>query len=384
MWRCREPVLVIESDDWGMMRRPCVEWLAPFGVPSEWSGERLETPDDLAQLYDVLGRYRDAHGRPACLTANFIVANPDFDAMVADGFSRYIDAPLRPSASLVPHWRNGLERQVFIPQYHGRAHIWPGSWVRDLQADEPGARELCAHHANGGLSLLTGQGWRYHSEYIDWNHGECWTDEALDEWIREGLGYFQKLFGFDSCSTIAPHYLLPPRVLPLLAKAGVRYLQGAGYRICRSRNGRRFEIGHILGERSAVNPQMVYLTRTVKFDPRPQRPNHGVDRAIPAIRQLWAHGVPAILDCHRINFCGPWRDEALTALDELLSALMPMQPMFLTTVELGEAIAHRGIFHDIFTADHSRHLTPLDPPWRRTLRRAFQYRHARKLRQADG
>ena len=93
-WRCAEPVVIFESDDWGLDRRPCSEFLRTYGEPSSWADEQIETPEDLAKLYEVLDSHRDATGRPACFTANFIVGNPDFDAISREHFTNYDYIPI--------------------------------------------------------------------------------------------------------------------------------------------------------------------------------------------------------------------------------------------------------------------------------------------------
>src|SRR6185295_19321114 len=79
-----EPILVFESDDWGMERKPAGRVIQKFAEPGEWADEQTESIEDLQCLYETLTKYHDAHGRPACITANFIMANPDFDQIEKD------------------------------------------------------------------------------------------------------------------------------------------------------------------------------------------------------------------------------------------------------------------------------------------------------------
>ena len=130
----------------------------------------------------------------------------------------------------------------------------------------------------------------------------------------------------------------------VLITGGIRYLQGTGFRILRNRQGGKAYHSHYLGEPYVEG--MICLNRTVKFEPRPERPqNHWVD-AVSRIRSLFAAGVPAILDTHRINFTGSYRRIALEQLAHLLHAVMPFQPLFLTSAELGEAVRFGGEFKD--------------------------------------
>lgn len=367
-WRCLEPVVVFESDDWGMERRACSEFLRAFGEPGEWADEELETPDDLARLYEVLERHRDTEGRAASFTTNFVVANPDFEAIARDQFTCYHETPIGQTDGLKSHWLEGLERKVFFPQYHARSHFWPEAWLRDLRRAIPGAREMCERGYHGGLSLLEGRGWRYHSEYMDWSTGEERSFDELLRWLKGGLEFFQDAFGFFPRSTIASHYILTPAIARAWRTVGGEFVQGTDYRILRDMNGQPQPMSHTLGERA---PDGLLLTgRNVKFDPRPQRPQRGVDAALRQIKDCFANHLPAIIDTHRINFTGRWREQSVQALDDLLSALKPYRPRFLTSVELGEAIAQSGSYRDVWSKKACR-LTPLDQSWRKMLRGRF-------------
>ncbi len=178
-WRCSEAVVVLESDDWGLERCP---------TPSEWADEAIETAVDLERMYRLLERHSDRSGRPACMTANFVVGQPDVTAIQAARFARYVDK-ISGDETLQAKWREGVRRRVIHPQYHGRAHFRPEPWLADLQADVRGARALLEGGHLGGLSLLRRDGWRYHTEYVDWR-SRC-VPADLDAWLAEGLAHFE-------------------------------------------------------------------------------------------------------------------------------------------------------------------------------------------------
>lgn len=367
-WRCAEPVVVFESDDWGMERRHCADFIRTFGEPSEWASEQTETPSDLQQLYHVLERYRDESARPACFTANFVVASPDFDAITRDRFKRYYERPITQSDGLRESWLEGVARKVFFPQYHGRSHLWPEALLRDLRADAPGARAMCESNLPGGLSMLKGQNWRYHSEYLDWQHGQQPNSTEVTAWVQEGVALFRQVFDFAPRSTIAPNYIFTTDAVRAWRECGIEFIQGAGYRLLRRADGGTRAISHALGERTPEG--LLLMGRTVKFEPRPSRPQQGVAAALRQVEACFSDHLPVVIDTHRINYVGPGRQYALDALDSLLKAVEPVHPRFLTTVELGEAVSGGGVYRDAWTGEVQR-LTPLDPPWRRRLRRTL-------------
>lgn len=368
-WRCQEPVIVFESDDWGMERRECGEFIRNFAVPGDWADEETETADDLEHLYRVLERHRDPEGRSASFTANFVVANPDFDGIARDRFVRYYDRPIGQNDQLKKHWVDGFQRGVFLPQYHGRSHFSTEAWLRDLRDGIPGARLMFDRRYHGGLSLVRGEDWRYHSEYICWSTGEEQPNDELRSWLDGGLRFFHDVFGFSPRSTIATHYILTQAMANAWSAAGGEFVQGTNYRIMRGPEGRLRSLSHTLGERSPEG--LLLMGRNVKFDPRPQRSQHGVKFAFREIKRCFESQVPAVIDTHRINFTGRWGSQSIEALDSLLCALRPYRPRFLTTVELGEAIEQHGSYHDVWTGErHS--LKPLDPVWRKLLRVRFR------------
>ncbi len=369
-WRCKEPVVVFESDDWGLQRKACADLLQPYGEPSEWAYEQTESEADLEKLYNVLENHKDEDGRHPCFTANFVTANPDFEKIRQGGFAEYYDISINnQNEKLKSKWIEGMDRGVFHPQYHARSHFWAPAWLKDLRENVAGARDLFDQNCNGGLSLLKHEGWRYHSEYIFWKSAEQMKKTQLLDWLSMGLSFFQDCFGFASLSTIAPNYIFTPATAGAWLDKGIKIVQGAGYRIDRGPNGEKRIRSHVLGERLSGN--LLSMIRNVKFDPRPQRPQHGFENTFAWIKKIMPHNIPIIIDTHRINYVGPWKEKAFEELHSLLQALKPYHPRFLTTTELGEAILNHGVYTEAWSGE-IRQLTPIDAPFQRMLRGYFQ------------
>ncbi|HSE40557.1 MAG TPA: hypothetical protein VLH08_07290, partial [Acidobacteriota bacterium] len=123
--RFADQIVVIESDDWGMKRKSCADLVARYGTPGAWANEEAETQSDLKELFEVLSAFRDQSERPACMTANFVIANPDYDAMEKSAFTKYFDRFIDETApkEILDAYREGIKRCVFYPQYHGRRHF---------------------------------------------------------------------------------------------------------------------------------------------------------------------------------------------------------------------------------------------------------------------
>jgi len=379
-WRFVEPVLIFESDDWGFERQSTPELVGRFGRPSEWAFEDTETPAELLGLYEILDRCRDTRGRPACFTANFITGRPDFSAIRSDGFSRYHDAPISENTNARKAWLKGLADQVFYPQYHGRSHLNSRAWLRDVRDRVQGAVEMFDAGIVGGGALIQGHGWRYHSEYLDFETRKALAGEELREWVRGGLRYFEDTFGYFPRSTIAPHYILPASMVSMWRELGGHFVQGGNYRILAGADDGHFVVPHLSGERSAEG--ITFLGRTVKFEPCRAGSAQGLTSAVAGMMRCFANGIPAVVDTHRINYVGQWREPSLNALGSLLEAARKWRPVFLTSVELGDAISNNGQFQDVFTGE-SRSLTPLRPRWRRALHAQCAGRNARLVATAS-
>lgn len=330
---------MFESDDWGMERRDCSDLVGRYGPVSDWAQEEMETDADVLALCAVLRRHRDGGGRHPVFTANVVVANPDYAAIEASDFSEYRDVPLAHShPALVAAYREAAAQGVWMAQHHGRSHLSGGAWLADLRAGEPRALELFRARCPGGLSLLHAEDARYNSEYASF-HPVTGDQLGVDSrFVQVGLEWFAALFGFRSRTTIPPHYCFPDEAEATWSEAGVRFVQGC--------NRRMVPAGGCWRPRTSAPGHVgaggcVHLVRTVRFDPRPRSPKcHHWRKALAACLACLERGEPAVVDSHRINYTGPWRDGALAELDQLLDGLTRAAPVrFMATPELGDLIA---------------------------------------------
>ena len=335
--RFAEPVVVLESDDWGLRRRPAPDLVARWGRPTGWAEEVTETAADLRGLEEVLGR----HG--AVLTMNLIAANPDHEAIEADGFQRYHDRPLDETAGddVVAAYRRGEASGAFSLQLHGRAHADPDAWLADLRAGRPGARELFRAGVDGGLSLTEDDAWRYHSEVASWSTAHRRSSDELVAWLQPAVDTVTRLAGRPPRAVVGPHYVVTAEAEAAWRSLGLEYLQAAEHRLDPAVGEARVSY---LGQ---PGPALVHLTRTVRFDPRPGRKGHHVDESTAVMTRCFSQHLPAVIDTHRINFTGPWATDALEELDRLLAAAERSGARFLSSVELGDAVVGRGELHPL-------------------------------------
>ena len=95
-WRTKRKIVVIESDDWGSIRMPDAPVFDQLAINNPALHDdpmsrfdSLESNDDLHALFGVLSGVKDSKGNSALLTANTILANPDFDRIAASGYKEY-------------------------------------------------------------------------------------------------------------------------------------------------------------------------------------------------------------------------------------------------------------------------------------------------------
>jgi len=85
-WNSNRKLILIESDDWGAIRMPSREVYEDFlvkKIPVDKNYftkyDCLESNQDLEQLFHVLSSFKDRKGNHPVITANALIANPDFE-----------------------------------------------------------------------------------------------------------------------------------------------------------------------------------------------------------------------------------------------------------------------------------------------------------------
>ncbi|MBK9042494.1 MAG: hypothetical protein IPN97_04625 [Saprospiraceae bacterium] len=146
-WRTDRKIVVIESDDWGSIRmasKQTYDTLIQQGIRVDQLSynkyDALERRSDLTALFDVLCSVKDKNGNHAKLTANTIVANPDFEKIKQSGYLTYHYELFTETLKKYPNhagsldlWKEGMQANIFRPQFHGREHLNVNRWLKALQ-----------------------------------------------------------------------------------------------------------------------------------------------------------------------------------------------------------------------------------------------------------
>ena len=358
-WRTRRKIVIIESDDWGSIRMPSKEIYkkllddgfhvdrCPFSMY-----DSLERSEDLSVLFDVLLSVRDKNGKPAVVTANSVVANPDFERIKNSGFTEYYYEEVTNTFKKYKGCENslgvlkqGINSMVWHPQFHGREHLNVIRWMKALQQKDD-VTMLSFNQQHFGLSDKVTP--KLKVRYMDalGNVGEASLEEE-GKVIEEGTRLFEKLYGYKSKSFIAPCYTWRKEIESILAYNGLKYLQGIAFQqIPVQENPLKFKsCYHYMGEKNRFG--QYYIVRNAFFEPYKGGAVDYVGECLNRINIAFQCHKPAIISSHRVNFIGTLdeshRDKNLGLLKEWLKKIIQKWPdvEFLTSDQLGDLIASK-------------------------------------------
>ena len=143
----RFPCVVIESDDWGALAGVADESLLQeyFNLcgSKRKCCPKLESKEELYNLFSLLKRYHGADGFSPVITAFTCMGNPDFDRIREDGFQNYSDIGVDEGfpagwngEGVVAAWQEGIRQDLWHPEFHATLHhINSRRWVELLREE---------------------------------------------------------------------------------------------------------------------------------------------------------------------------------------------------------------------------------------------------------
>lgn len=356
-WRTNKKIVVIESDDWGSIRtsnKDAYDYLSSKGYnmnSSPYTLDALEANKDLEELYNVLLANTDAQNNPACITANMIMANPDFIKIRENNYNTYyyetVEETLKrycDREKVKSLWAEGNQKNIFYPQLHAREHIRYWEWIKDLknscnESIETFNLEMC------GVPLkVSKEGKSYYKPlFID---DSVFIKEEIDlsELLNDAFALFRKEFGFNSLSTVAPNVSWTDSTEKIWATNQIKYIQG-GYLQQHHFNTSIKYYPHFLGQKSKFS-KMTYLVRNCTFEPATSGKTDYWMSTLKQIDRAFKLRTPAIISSHRVNFIGSIkaenRDNSLSQFSLLLKQIKKRWPdvLFINSVQLGDLISN--------------------------------------------
>lgn len=354
--RTPRKLVLIESDDWGSIRMPSREVfdsLQAEGLHPETDPylryDALESDEDLQQLFSVLTSVEDSKGNPAVLTANAVVANPDFDKIATGQFKAYHYEPFTTTLNrysgrgqVLDLWKQGIRQGIFIPQYHGREHLHVMRWMADLAAGDEMLHKAFSHRMISISSVPSKMRFAY-MEGMD--HQDEKERLAKKEVLETGHSLFQQLTGYGSRSFIANCYIWDDTVEEVLQGEGIVVMQGILNQIRPVGEGKHILTKHFMGEKKNG---MAYTIRNVFFEPSLDPSINWVDEAMSRIQTAFRWQKPAIIGSHRLNYIGSVdprnRESNLASLQQLLQKIVRQWPdvEFISSASLAELIINES------------------------------------------
>lgn len=354
-WRTNRKIVVIESDDWGSIRMPSrevLEKLVKQGIGVDKLSynryDSLASEEDLSALFEVLHSVKDYNGNPAVITANTVVANPDFEKIRKSEFQSYFYEPFTETLKRYPKhqrsfsiWREGISEKVFQPQFHGREHLNVTRWLKALQNNTGKVRlafDLQMFDLSESLKISE------NSFMQALNFESVEELEFQKKWIAEGTAMFEKIFGFRSKTFIAPCHKWSNALNADFFNNGIKGFQGTWLQF-EPKEGKEHtfkKIFHYTGQKNHLG--QIYLVRNAAFEPSQYPGFDYLSDALNRIRTAFLWRKPAIISTHRLNFIGfiepENRDKNLKLLSILLKEMKKRWPEveFMSSDELARLI----------------------------------------------
>ena len=349
-WKTNKKIIVIESDDWGSIRMPSTKSyhaLLSKGIAVDKSlyckYDSIESNDDLIILFETIKKFKDKNGKHPVITANTVVANPDFDKIRESKFKEYFYEPFTETLKKYPHrdgvfslYKEGIESEIFFPQFHGREHVNVELWLNLLISNNT-SYKLAFNEKMWGLSTDVFPEMKKSIQATF----DSYNDSFLINSITEGLLLFEHLFGYKSNSFIANNFIWNSSLNKTLADNYVNFIQGMKYQIMPKENeNKRKLVRHHLGEANSYN--QIYLIRNCNFEPTLN--GMEIDQTISEIKNAFFWKKPAIISTHRINFIGGLdeknRKNNIKKLSQLISRILKIWPEveFMNSIQLGDEI----------------------------------------------
>lgn len=355
-WRTDEKIIVIESDDWGSIRMPsksAFKRLEKAGINlSDGDSERynlfdtLASSEDLSRLFEVLSSFKDSQSNHPVFTAVSLVANPEFDKIKESGFEQYYYEPFTITLNKYGYgetftlWKEGINKHLFVPQFHGREHLNVAAWMRALR-----------HKDVLTMTAFSEGMWGFRDKRSSSVNFQAAFDLEFPEdlilqkeIISDGLKIFEGLYGYKAKFFVPPNGPFNSALSEVASKNGIEYLSTAKIQKVPLGHGKIRKRLHYLGQKNRFGIR--YLTRNAFFEPS-LRTKNWVDSCLTDIKLAFQYQKPAVISTHRVNYIGSLdyknRDNGLKQLEMLLTSITTIWPeaIFLTSEELGDLISKK-------------------------------------------
>lgn len=354
-WKTNRKIVVIESDDWGSERTPSLDTyenliksglrvdLCPFS-----KFDTIESTKDLQDLFTVLSSVKDKNGNPCVFTANFNLANPDFQKIRESEFEKYFYIDYLTTlkkygdVGVLPLIKKGIENKVFFPQNHSREHLSAPLWLNEIKGNNRSLQKGFDLEVYA-LGLVTSpEIKKYHLASMLYSSQDDYN--FVKEAITDSVKLFQEHFDFFPRSFISPVYVWNNGIEELLYHEGINIIQSSHFQndFSPSKNAILKRKYRFTGQRNSLN--QLYTVRNCVFEPSIYTNLDNVNYCLNSIKISFSLKKPAIISTHRLNYMGGLsqsnREVNLKNLKILLTRIVTLWPdvEFMTNLELADLI----------------------------------------------
>ncbi len=334
-------ILIFTSDDWGGIRLSSpssqIELIKKNIINCDNRFERydtLESNKDLEGLYDVLLKHKDQNGKNPVITALCNVANPNFEQIKKSGFEKYFLEPFTKTLERYPdsdkvykYYLDGIDKNIFVPEFHGREHVQIHWWLENLRINDSLARVAFEHnyfhiHPN---KIELPKGFGIGAAFDFWNLSELGEQQEI---IESGLDLFSQLMGYKAKLFTPPAMIMHQSLEPILRKNDVTWLDKPLWELMPKGQGR---VKNKINWTGKIRKHGIKtLVRNAVFEPNINQNNDGVDLCMSQIETAFKHKSLAIISNHRASFVGGIdpsnRDKGLLAIDSLFKKILQTWP----------------------------------------------------------
>lgn len=351
-WRTKRKIVIFSVDDYGNIRvasNKARKNLGDAGLNINDSRfdqfDGLEKADDLSMLFDVLTSVKDCKGKFAVFTPYANIANIDFEGIIRDNYQSYKYELLPITLNKLPGyegtwemWKQGIENNIFCPQFHGREHINIKIFNDLLKNKSPLLMACLENKSYTGLPLDLYKNINYNETYCFENFEE---NKELEIQIQDGLKQFENIFGYKATNFTSPGAYQNEILDNVLSDSGIKFVDSVFLKKTHQGNS-KYNNGIIYWGKQKNN--LTYFLRNAVFEPTQYDNDDQVNSCIKEIETAFLWGKPANISSHRINFSGVLdsnnREKGITSLKKLLKKIIQKWPdvEFMSASELGNLI----------------------------------------------
>jgi hypothetical protein len=351
-WQTKKKYLVIESDDWGAIRMPSQEAynrLIENNIPVNKLHfdklDSLESEEDLKALFESLQKFKDKEGSHAVLTAYHVVANPDFEKIEESQKKEYHHETILETYARHAHTKDvlelikeGMEKGIYIPQFHGREHIHVKRYMEAINSNSEKEHIAFANRAIISTKSTVCKNPFELSYFKGFDFSSIDEYNEIESIHRDGLRIFKDIFGMPSTTFMAQGSVWGDHILPMLKDEGVKFIPGQQLipigvgktKIANKKWGSKNELGQ------------VHWRRNCMFEPARNKNLDWVKKCLTEIEIAFRWGKPAVISAHRENFIGSIfeenRTQSLVKLELLLTSVLKKWPdvKFISSAQLAK------------------------------------------------